>query len=111
MAVLRDPRQHPGSHRAGAERSATGARPTTESQSSTRKMSGQPGRTPPGAATDVTVSELTVDPLGFLRGMVEEFGNVTRHHTDGRPVTIVNEPDLVNEILVTRRSDYAKTGT
>jgi cytochrome P450 len=74
-------------------------------------MSGQPGRTPPGAATDVTVSELTVDPLGFLRGMVEEFGNVTRHHTDGRPVTIVNEPDLVNEILVTRRSDYAKTGT
>lgn len=74
-------------------------------------MSGQPGRIPPGAATDVTVSELTDNPLGFLRDMVSEFGNVTRHHTDGRPVTIVNEPELVSEILLTRRADYVKTGT
>jgi len=74
-------------------------------------MSNRAGRVPPGDTEPVTIQELARDPLAFLERMVADFGNVTRHETDGRPVTIVNEPELVSEILIAKRSNYVKTGT
>ena len=68
-------------------------------------------RTPPGSELEVSLSEVSRAPLDFLEDMVRRFGNVTRHQTDGRPVTIVNEPELVSEILISKRLNYVKTGT
>jgi cytochrome P450 len=59
----------------------------------------------------VSIEEMATDPIGFLETLVAQFGNVTRHETDGRPVTIVNDPELVWEILVPRRERYSKMGT
>jgi len=68
-------------------------------------------RTPPGSELEVSLSEVSRAPLDFLEGMVAKYGNVTRHITDGRPVTIVNEPDLVSEIFISKRLNFVKTGT
>ena len=67
--------------------------------------------TPPGIEHDISLEEVARAPLKFLEDMVRRFGNVTRHQTDGRPVTIVNEPEMVSEILISKRLNYVKTGT
>lgn len=74
-------------------------------------MKSEQGRVPPGSGTRISIQELAVGPIAFLEHMVSTFGDVTRHETEGRPVTIVNEPDLVSEILIHQRSEYVKSGT
>ena len=68
-------------------------------------------KNPPGPIGDIDLGVMAQDQLGFLQKMVQEYGDITRHTVDGKPVTIVNDPDLVWEVLVSRREHYVKSGT
>jgi cytochrome P450 len=50
-------------------------------------------------------------PLVFLTGMAREYGDITRHETDGETVYLVNRPDLARYVLKENHTNYTKDRT
>jgi cytochrome P450 len=50
-------------------------------------------------------------PLVFLAGMAREYGDITRHETDGETVYLVNRPDLARHVLKDNHTNYTKDRT
>lgn len=48
------------------------------------------------------------DPLGFLRGLVLEYGDVVRFRLGPREVTLLNDPELIREVLITHDRRFSK---
>ena len=52
--------------------------------------------------------QFTADRLGFLDRCFRDHGDVVRMRFAHRPVVVVNHPDLVEEVLVTRNKQFIK---
>lgn len=66
---------------------------------------------PPGPVRAFSVRDVQQDALGFLTGIIREHGDVVHYSVDGRPVVLVNHPDLVRHVLQDNSKNYVKAGT
>jgi enediyne biosynthesis protein E7 len=66
---------------------------------------------PPGPEAELGLDTIRDDPLGFLEGMTEEYGDVSYHRSGGWRVTIANSPALARHVLRENRRNYTKAGT
>ena len=53
--------------------------------------------------------EFARDPLGFLTRCAREYGDVVRIRLVHMPVYLINHPDLLEEVLVTKNSNFIKS--
>ena len=72
----------------------------------TRPLADIPG--PKGRWLAGNLREFTADRLGFLDRCFRDYGDVVRIRFAHRKVVIVNHPDLVEEVLVTRNRQFIK---
>ena len=65
---------------------------------------------PPGPGTPPAANlyALRRDPLGFFEKLARDFGDVVRFNTGARDMFLINHPDLIQELLVTRDRSFAK---
>jgi enediyne biosynthesis protein E7 len=68
-------------------------------------------RLPPGPDGVQDLREMRDDPLAFLARMSAEYGDLTRHETDGETVYLVNRPELARWVLKENHSNYTKDRT
>ncbi len=54
------------------------------------------------------VRDFAADRLGFLTRIAREYGDIVALRFAHRPVVVVNHPDLVEEVLVTRNRQFIK---
>jgi enediyne biosynthesis protein E7 len=66
---------------------------------------------PPGPASGYSVRDVQRDALGFLTGLIREHGDVVQYAVEGRPVVLINHPDLVRHVLQDNNKNYVKAGT
>ena len=66
---------------------------------------------PPGPQGVQDLRVMRDDPLAFLTRMSREYGDLTRHETDGETVYLVNRPDLARWVLKENHSNYTKDRT
>jgi len=52
---------------------------------------------------------LRKDPLAGMRDMVREYGDVVRFHVMMQERTLINRPDLINQVLVIQQSKFHKS--
>ncbi|MGZ8492223.1 MAG: cytochrome P450 [Gemmatirosa sp.] len=48
------------------------------------------------------------DPLGFMRGLQRDYGDVARFRAGGREFVLLAHPDMVREVLVTEQKRYGR---
>ena len=66
---------------------------------------------PPGPTSWPPVRQLFAlrrDPLAFLQGLARDHGDLVYLRIAGRPIYLVNHPDLVHEVLVTQGDHFSK---
>lgn len=66
---------------------------------------------PPGPTTWPPIRHLFAlrrDPLTFLQSLAHDYGDLVYLHMAGRPLYLVNHPDLVREVLVTKGESFRK---
>lgn len=66
---------------------------------------------PPGPTTWPPIRQIFAlrrDPLAFLQGLAHDYGDLVYLHMAGRPIYLVNHPDLVREVLVTKGESFRK---
>ncbi len=76
------------------------------------KISRNGHRTPPGPKGAPIVGmalALRKDPLAGMRRMVRDYGDVVRFHVMMQERTLVNRPDLINQVLVIQQSKFHKS--
>jgi len=69
------------------------------------------GRRPPGPSREISLAEVRRDPLQFLRGLTEEFGDFVRYVCGGRETVLLNRPDAARRVLHEHAANYTKLGT
>ena len=73
----------------------------------------RPGRTrPPGPRGLPLIGEarsFARDPLAFLTGVAETYGDIANFRLGGIDVYFVRHPDLVREVLITQRASFTMT--
>jgi cytochrome P450 len=68
-------------------------------------------RRPPGPDGDRDLRAMRDAPLEFLTQMVQAYGDLTSHHTDGELVYLVNRAELVRYVLKENNTNYSKDRT
>ncbi len=63
---------------------------------------------PSGSLLAGSAHEFKQDSLGFFEGLQREFGNVVPFRVFTFPCLFLNEPDLINEVLVSNQANFTK---
>jgi cytochrome P450 len=68
-------------------------------------------RHPPGPARELSLTEIRSRPLEFITGLLREYGDIVQYRALGWRATLVNRPDYVKQVLLSRAHNYTKEGT
>jgi cytochrome P450 len=52
---------------------------------------------------------LRKDPLGFLKGLGDQYGDLAFFKVSGQGILLVNNPDYISEILVVQQANFTKS--
>jgi cytochrome P450 len=74
---------------------------------SVRTLSSPPG--PKGHLLGDNLREYARDPLGFLSGCAQEYGNVVELHFMGQTLYLLSDPGLIEYVLVENNRNFSKT--
>jgi cytochrome P450 len=74
---------------------------------SVRTLSSPPG--PKGHLLGDNLREYARDPLGFLSGCTQEYGNVVELHFMGQTLYLLSDPGLIEYVLVENNRNFSKT--
>ncbi len=80
---------------------------STQAISTGRKLLRAPG--PSTARAPRNFLELTRDPLNFLTGLAQRYGDVTRFSIAFRRVFLINHPEHIKDLLVTSNHKFQKS--
>jgi cytochrome P450 len=72
-----------------------------------RTLSSPPG--PKGHLLGDNLREYARDPLGFLSGCAQEYGNVVELHFMGQTLYLLSDPGLIEYVLVENNRNFSKT--
>lgn len=70
-----------------------------------------PTRRPPGPAAALTLDDIRGDPLQFLLGMRERYGDIVQYGTDHWQAVLLSRPEHIQHVLQDRHRNYRKEGT